>query len=731
MHNFLQDILKEENTIIIPGLGALTITSSKTGDIYFMPFLKHDDGHLSKYVSIHEGVELSEAKQILINFVAAIKTAIAEGDFFEMEEFGRFFKNKEGEIDFERWEDYQIKDNSILSKKIQERQQSQPKKIIPIVENKKEEPIVEKPIKSDEEIHHQIEEESPISSNPLHFKLEETIIHPIIEEEPETHQPITEKKSIDELLGDINTEELSISTESADVNESTTRISIDEIITPIEVDQTTSKTEHVQTVEEIIEAPERDILVETDPTLEEPIIVEIDSIVDNKVLRAKLKNEAAAKKEEEKRLKKAAQLEAKEIAKSTPKEKKKSRSILLWLFSAILITGGVMYYIKTQREGELHLTIIDKKESKVVSSKVIEKEELRNEIAKHREKEVKSIGTSSQTTQGNQASRSEAKKSTKSNESKAEEVKKTESILKAKAETAKKLKIQAELKAKAEAEKKVKIQAELKAKVETEKKLKFQAELKAKAEAEKKIKVQAELKAKNEVKPSATSSITTATKGSTPTPATKSSATSSTTTATKGSTPTPATKSSATSSTTTTTKGTTPTPATKSSATSSTTTAIKGTTPTPATKSSATSSTTTATKGTTPTPATKPTTAVSITPAVKGTTPTTATKPVTNTSTTPVSKGTTVNTTTSTKATTTNAGYVSTNKNIQVIVGTFKDKSQADQFVTNLKADGFSSAYSKEDNGQFSVSLGSFSTLSESSKALKLYKGGKKVPENK
>ncbi len=58
MHNFLQDILKEENTIIIPKLGALTVTSAKTGDIYFMPFLKHDDGHLVKYVSKHEGIDI-------------------------------------------------------------------------------------------------------------------------------------------------------------------------------------------------------------------------------------------------------------------------------------------------------------------------------------------------------------------------------------------------------------------------------------------------------------------------------------------------------------------------------------------------------------------------------------------------------------------------------------------------------------------------------------------------
>ena len=668
MHNFLQDILKEENTIIIPGLGALTVTSSKTGDIYFMPFLKHDDGHLTKYISTHEGVELSEAKQILTNFTEAIKTAIAEGDVFEMEGFGRFFKNNAGELDFERWEDYQVKDNSILSKKIKERQQSQPKKATPIVEKKKEEPIIEKSIKSDEEVHHQIEEESSVSSNPLHLTLEETIIHPIIEEEPEIHQPITENKSIDELLGETNTEDLSTIIESTDLNDSSNAIVIEEIITPITIEQATPKidpivVENVQTIEEIIETPASAILVENDSTLEEPKIVETESQMDKKQLRAKLKNEAAAKKEEEKRLKKAAQLEAKEIAKSTPKEKKKSRSILLWLISAILITGGVMYYVKIQRDGKLHLTVIDKKESKIVTSKVIEKEELRNEIAKHREKEEKSNVTSVGKVKGKLTSGTETKKSTKSNASNVKEVKKTESTTKAKAEVAKKIKIQ--------------------------------AELIAKAKAAKKLKSQAELIAKTESKPSVTSNLTSASKGTSVPPATKATVTSNTTTTTK---PT------VTSSTSTVTKGTTPTPAPKPTVTSSTSTVTKGTTPTP--KPTVTSSTSTVTKGTTPIP----TTVVSITPAVKITT---------------------VKTTTSTKATPTNTGYVSANKNIQVIVGTYKDKSLADQSVNNLKTNGFSSAFSKEDNGQFSVCLGSFSTLSESNKALKLYKGGKKGTESK
>lgn len=72
-----------------------------------------------------------------------------------------------------------------------------------------------------------------------------------------------------------------------------------------------------------------------------------------------------------------------------------------------------------------------------------------------------------------------------------------------------------------------------------------------------------------------------------------------------------------------------------------------------------------------------------------------------------------------------NPAYTSPDKNIHVIVGTFKDKASADHLLNNLKTDGFNSAYTKELNGSFQVSLGSFTTLSESKNALQKYRGVK------
>ena len=65
MDKYLLEILQDKNTIIIPGLGALTITNKKTGAIKFMPYLTHDDGALSLYISESEGMEENESHAVV------------------------------------------------------------------------------------------------------------------------------------------------------------------------------------------------------------------------------------------------------------------------------------------------------------------------------------------------------------------------------------------------------------------------------------------------------------------------------------------------------------------------------------------------------------------------------------------------------------------------------------------------------------------------------------------
>lgn len=92
MNKYLLAILKEINTIIIPGLGALTITNADTGEIMFMPYLKHDDGKLAAHIAEKEGWEENDAKNVISKYVREILSELDQGKSFDMFQFGSFFK---------------------------------------------------------------------------------------------------------------------------------------------------------------------------------------------------------------------------------------------------------------------------------------------------------------------------------------------------------------------------------------------------------------------------------------------------------------------------------------------------------------------------------------------------------------------------------------------------------------------------------------------------------------
>ena len=103
MNQYLLSILKEVNTIIIPGIGALTITNAATGEIMFMPYLKFDDGKLAQHISEKEGMDLNYAKNLVAKYVREIETQLNIGESYDMYQFGSFLKNSEGEIEFKPW----------------------------------------------------------------------------------------------------------------------------------------------------------------------------------------------------------------------------------------------------------------------------------------------------------------------------------------------------------------------------------------------------------------------------------------------------------------------------------------------------------------------------------------------------------------------------------------------------------------------------------------------------
>ena len=114
MDKYLLEILKSVNTIIIPGLGALTITNHDTGEIMFMSYLKHDDGKLTQYIVDNEGYEELEAKNIIAKYVREIQLTIDKGESYDMFQFGSFYKNGD-EIDFKNWEGTTKSEDAIVA----------------------------------------------------------------------------------------------------------------------------------------------------------------------------------------------------------------------------------------------------------------------------------------------------------------------------------------------------------------------------------------------------------------------------------------------------------------------------------------------------------------------------------------------------------------------------------------------------------------------------------------
>jgi len=102
MHNYLVELFKDENTIILPKLGALTVVDKTTGELMFMSYLKHNDGTLTKFIAQKEQLSESEAKEKVERYVDYLLQMIASGKYFEIDQVGRFWQDAiTKEIQFE------------------------------------------------------------------------------------------------------------------------------------------------------------------------------------------------------------------------------------------------------------------------------------------------------------------------------------------------------------------------------------------------------------------------------------------------------------------------------------------------------------------------------------------------------------------------------------------------------------------------------------------------------
>jgi hypothetical protein len=207
MDKYLLQILHEFKTIIIPGLGALTVTNTATGEIMFMSYLKYDDGKLSKHIADKEGIDENDAKNTIAKYVRDIQHKLDQGETYDMFQFGQFFKNNEGDIDFKNWNEMGATAPIVDSPVVEE----EPQTIVVQEENpaevEEEVPAVETEIQVQSEVvlEPEVETEVPkpslddilYASEAMEIAEQETLIEESKEEAPSIVENVAEEKQDD------------------------------------------------------------------------------------------------------------------------------------------------------------------------------------------------------------------------------------------------------------------------------------------------------------------------------------------------------------------------------------------------------------------------------------------------------------------------------------------------------------------------------------------------------
>lgn len=199
MDKYLLDILKESNTIIIPGLGALTITNKETGETMFMPYLQHDDGKLAAFIAEKDGIDESDAKIMVAKYVREIQAELGKGESYSMFELGTFVKANDGDIEFTHWAGLKAKEEEVS--------------VAPVLEETVivDAPIAEPEIIPEPEVEPTVEPEPEIIPEPV------IEIEPVVEPEPVVSEiaapefdadEIEIKNTIEEALGNTSEPEV-------------------------------------------------------------------------------------------------------------------------------------------------------------------------------------------------------------------------------------------------------------------------------------------------------------------------------------------------------------------------------------------------------------------------------------------------------------------------------------------------------------------------------------------
>lgn len=132
-NQYLQELLKENKTVIIPKLGAFVVNDSKTMPFVYNEYLKFDDGLVVSYVAEKENISRDDAGKKLEVFVSGIISLLESGRDVVFTGIGKLNKGSDGKMHFTC--DTEAKDDQASHP---------PPPVIPVAEEKKPEPPKEK-----------------------------------------------------------------------------------------------------------------------------------------------------------------------------------------------------------------------------------------------------------------------------------------------------------------------------------------------------------------------------------------------------------------------------------------------------------------------------------------------------------------------------------------------------------------------------------------------------------
>ena len=318
LHHILS-VLKESNTIILPGLGTLTITNPKTGELFFIPYLKFDDGSLTKFIHQKEGVDIEIASTYVHELISEIKINIDTHGEFEINGLGVFFKSDDGEFKFTQKTKEEItssaeelrgiySDKSVhgaheLNKNSDKKTKKSPAGDSKIKKSKIEKSDIEKPIIENPIIEKAVIEETIINEviieEPIIDEaiiedtiIEESVIEELIIDEAIIEEPIIEESIIDEAIIDESSTKENLSLEKNQELPNTSfenRLNEEIDTSPLNFIEAEIQSEVIE-IDELCEENEEDLVIELkiinsnslDDLLlkSEQSIVELDSLIE-------------------------------------------------------------------------------------------------------------------------------------------------------------------------------------------------------------------------------------------------------------------------------------------------------------------------------------------------------------------------------------------------------------------------------------------------------------------